>query len=192
MQSVLTASDVARCCLVSFATVRRWIEEGHLPAYTTASGHHRILPGDFRDFLERNGMLVDEAFFRDLKPEKRILVVSDEPHVLELAARGLRHFDDRFEVSTASDTSQALALAESLCPELVVLDLMMPGVEASQICERIRTKAEATRIRVLAVGAPAERRIVQHAAALGVDDYVERPLIIGELLAKADRLLSME
>lgn len=68
MKSALTTRDVARYCHVAPTTVSRWIKRGYLQAYTTPGGHHRILLGNFRTFLERNRMPIDEAFFSEAEP----------------------------------------------------------------------------------------------------------------------------
>jgi two-component system OmpR family response regulator len=60
---LLTANDVARYCGVTSVTVSRWIKGSKLRAYTTPGGHYRILKQDFREFLESNGLPVDEWYF---------------------------------------------------------------------------------------------------------------------------------
>jgi len=69
MESALTTGDVARYCHVTPATISRWIRRGYLPAYTTPGGHHRILASEFRGFLERNRIPVNEAFFLELEQQ---------------------------------------------------------------------------------------------------------------------------
>ena len=70
MKSALTTWDVARYCHVAPTTVSRWIKKGYLQAYTTPGGHHRILLGDFRTFLEQNRMPIDDAFFSEAEPAR--------------------------------------------------------------------------------------------------------------------------
>jgi excisionase family DNA binding protein len=60
---LLTASDVARYCGVTSVTVSRWIRANKLRAYTTPGRHYRIRKQDFREFLESNGLPVDERYF---------------------------------------------------------------------------------------------------------------------------------
>jgi len=65
MKPFWSTGDVAEYCHVSPSTVFRWIRKGYLSAYTTPGGHHRILPDEFRAFLERNGLPVREALHSD-------------------------------------------------------------------------------------------------------------------------------
>jgi excisionase family DNA binding protein len=192
MTQVLTAADVARHCHVSFSTVRRWIREDYLPAYMTPSGHYRILPSEFRAFLGCQGMPMDETFFAELEPEKRILIVSDERRTHELIARALRNYDDRFETAAASDPRQALKLVGLFHPHLVALDLSIPHAEGFQVSEWIWAHGGAHHIKILALAVLAESDTIERAVPLAVDDVVRRPLDIGQLLTKVDRLLSTD
>lgn len=69
-KKALTTGQVAAYCHVSHVTVLKWIKNGELNAYRLPSGHHRILISDFREFLERQGMPIDEAFFGRLESGK--------------------------------------------------------------------------------------------------------------------------
>ena len=73
-------------------------------------------------------------------PSSRILVVDDEPVVTEVVERYL--IRDGFEVSTAADGLQALAIANSWAPDLVVLDIMLPGKDGLEVCRQIAGIAE--------------------------------------------------
>lgn len=68
LRSILTTSDVAAYCHVTSTTVSRWIKRGYLQAHSTPGGHFRVLRADFRAFLERNRMPIDETLFSEAKP----------------------------------------------------------------------------------------------------------------------------
>ena len=70
----------------------------------------------------------------------RILMVDDEPVVTEVVERYLRLED--FEVSLASDGVEALRIAQEWVPDLVVLDLMLPGMDGLEVCRRIRKDSQ--------------------------------------------------
>jgi len=192
MKPVFTTGDVARYCHVSLGTVNRWIEKGHLPAHTTPDGDHRILRSEFRAFLERNSMPIDETFFQELESKKRILIVEDERYVLELIARALNHYDDRFETASTSDPLDALMLVSSFRPHLVTLDLMMAGGDGLQIFERIRANPDTAHVKILVVTDSAAPETIERVMALSADGYMRKPLNIRELLAKVHRLLPAE
>src|SRR3712207_9174892 len=79
---------------------------------------------------------------RDSAPEARLLVVDDEPNIRELLSASLRYAG--FEVATAADGQQALALAETFRPDLLVLDVMMPGLDGFGVVRRMRQSGRHT------------------------------------------------
>src|SRR5690242_13955488 len=72
--------------------------------------------------------------------EARLLVVDDEPNILELLSASLRFAG--FEVATAPEGQQALKLVESFQPDLVVLDVMMPGIDGFEVMRRMRERQQ--------------------------------------------------
>src|SRR3954463_6939580 len=75
-------------------------------------------------------------------PEARLLVVDDEPNIRELLSASLRYAG--FEVAPAADGQQALTLAESFRPDLLVLDVMMPGLDGFGVVSRMRQSGRHT------------------------------------------------
>ncbi len=114
----------------------------------------------------------------------RILVVDDERVVTEVVERYLRLED--FEVSVASDGNEALRSAQEWAPDLVVLDLMLPGVDGLEICRRIRKESQVPIIMLTARGEEADRVV---GLELGADDYVVKPFSPRELVARIKSVL---
>ena len=104
---------------------------------------------------------------------KRILVVDDEPRVREMLEFRLRLFG--YEVLTAANGNEALDVAASEKPDLVLLDVMMPELDGFQVCSRLKQN-EATRdIPVVMLTAKAEAKDVTRAFNSGAEDYVVKP-----------------
>ena len=115
----------------------------------------------------------------------RILVVDDDPAVTALLARGLKY--EGYTVDVADTGEQALRLAEQHHPDLVVLDVMMPGLDGFQVCRKLREADSRLPILMLtAKDAPADQ--VQGLDA-GADDYVVKPFVFEVLLARIRALL---
>jgi len=109
----------------------------------------------------------------------RILVVDDEPQILmavrrALAARG-------YDVVTAADGEDALAEAEASVPDLVVLDLHLPGIDGMEVCRRLRTW---TRVPILILSVREDEAGKVTALDLGADDYLTKPFGVDELMAR--------
>ena len=121
----------------------------------------------------------------DASPEPRALLVEDERPILE----GLADLfaQSGFDVATASDGATALALLAERTFDLVVLDLMLPGVNGLEVLRRVRARGDETPVLVLTAKG-AEEDVVAGLEA-GADDYVTKPFGIRELVARAKGLL---
>lgn len=109
----------------------------------------------------------------------RILVVEDERDIADFIGRGLTL--KGHEVDIARDGEEALARARERPPEVVVLDLMLPGVDGIEVCRRLRTASDVPIIILTARDSVADK--VQGLDA-GADDYVTKPFAFEELLAR--------
>ena len=118
-------------------------------------------------------------------PSVRILVVDDDPKMLSLMRRGLAFAS--YAVDLATDGEQALGLAREQPPDLVVLDIMLPGLDGLEVCRRLRTGAPELPILMLT----AKGRVPDRIAGLdaGADDYLVKPFDFDELLARIRALL---
>jgi excisionase family DNA binding protein len=185
----LTTGDIADYCEVTSAAVLKWIDSGKLPVFTTPGGHYRVLRTDFRHFLVRHGMFVEEGFFGKGQARKRILIVDDEPAVVSFIEGALR-LEGEYELSTAYDGFEAghqLAIFE---PDLIVLDIMLPGMDGFEICRRVKADPKTSHVKVLAVTGFATEENIQKILHLGADDYLAKPLKLEDLKRKVQELLS--
>src|SRR5580658_9752617 len=110
---------------------------------------------------------------------ERILIVDDETQITRVLRAALSA--QAYDVRIANDPQEALLLFEDWAPDLIITDLMMPGISGIEVCREIRKKA-ATPIIVLSVR-DQERSKVE-ALDAGADDYVTKPFSIQELLAR--------
>ena len=114
----------------------------------------------------------------------RILVVDDDANVSEVVARYLRR--EGFEVETVADGRLAIDRALADPPDLVVLDLMLPGMDGLEVCRRLRALAPVPVIMLTARGDESDRVI---GLELGADDYVAKPFSPKELVARVRAVL---
>jgi len=118
-------------------------------------------------------------------PEARLLVVDDEPNIVELLSASLRFAG--FEVHTASNGTEALARAAAVDPDLVVLDVMMPGLDGFEVMRRMRQEGlNAPTLFLTARDAVADRVT---GLTLGADDYVTKPFSLEEVVARIRAIL---
>jgi len=114
----------------------------------------------------------------------RALVVDDEPSLTRVVAGYLEH--EGFEVTTAPDGEQALAAARRDPPDVVVLDLMLPGIDGIEVCRQLRTFTDAY---VIMLTARSEEMDTLIGLSVGADDYMTKPFSPRELTARIRSLL---
>ena len=118
-------------------------------------------------------------------PEARILVVDDEPNILELLAASLRFAG--FDVRTAPDGAAALETARTFGPDLLVLDVMMPGLDGFDVLRRLRSSGSRTPVLFLTARDAPEDKV--QGLTLGGDDYVTKPFSLEEVVARIRAVL---
>ncbi|HKS98583.1 MAG TPA: response regulator transcription factor [Rugosimonospora sp.] len=117
--------------------------------------------------------------------EQRVLVVDDDPTVSDVVRRYLERAG--YSVTLAGDGPGALAAYSKEQPDLVVLDLMLPGIDGLEVCRRLRTRADGVPIVMLtALGEEADRVL---GLQLGADDYVTKPFSPRELVLRVQSVL---
>lgn len=116
-----------------------------------------------------------------------VLVIDDEKDLIELVRYNLER--EGFDVLAAEDGSAGLELAQQHQPEIVVLDLMMPGIDGLEVCRQLRADARTRRLPIIMLTARAAEadRIV--GLEIGADDYVTKPFSPRELVARIKAVL---
>ena len=116
--------------------------------------------------------------------EERVLVVEDEPMVAEVVERYLRR--DGYTVSVVHDGDKAMDAFERFQPDLIVLDLMLPGLDGTEICRRVRARSQTSIIMLTARGEETDKIV---GLGMGADDYVTKPFSPRELAARVKAVL---
>jgi DNA-binding response OmpR family regulator len=114
----------------------------------------------------------------------RALVVDDEPPLVKVVCTYLER--EGFEVASADDGEQAVALARELDPDVIVLDLMLPGIDGIEACRQIRAFSDAYIVMLTARVEEIDRIV---GLSTGADDYVTKPFSPGELMARVRAML---
>ncbi len=115
----------------------------------------------------------------------RLLVVDDEPNIVELLSASLRYAG--FEVSSARSGREAVDMIRETRPDLVVLDVMMPGVDGFSVLRQLRGNAVDTPVLFLTAKDAGEDRVA--GLTLGADDYVTKPFSLAEVIARIHAIL---
>lgn len=120
---------------------------------------------------------------------KKIMLVDDEPEILDLVSMRLRSWG--YDVMTAIDGENALTLLEKQLPDLILLDVMMPGKDGYEICNEIKTNEKTARIPVILFTAKPEQKekLKSNYDFIAADDYILKPFEPEDLLLKIKRFI---
>lgn len=120
---------------------------------------------------------------------KRILVVDDDKGALTLISIMLQR--GGFEVRKALDANEALGILDQETPDMIILDVMMPGIDGIKLCGMIRERAETSTLPILILSAKHDSVSVISSMENGATDYLLKPIMHNDLVAKARQLLNI-
>lgn len=144
-RAYMTPNEVAELLMVSPVTVRQWAQKGWLKAVTTPGGHRRFLGEDVESFAKERGLqLLSEG-------PLRVLVVDDNRSFARYLADLLATIPDPAVVATANDGFDAGRKIQLFDPDIVLLDLKMPGLDGFAVCQQIKEDPLTQHIRVIAM-----------------------------------------
>ena len=118
---------------------------------------------------------------------KRILVIEDEPHVLAVIRKRLETRD--YEVVTAADGREGLRQARSAKADLIILDLILPGMDGFQLCALLKRDDSLRQTPILMLTARTQESDVERGIALGANAYMTKPFKPAALLQRIAELL---
>jgi len=170
----LTPTEAARLLLVSPITVRAWAQKGLLPSETTPGGHRR-----FRlEEVERFKRSREES--RHPRP-LRVLIVEDDAMMRDYLVELLDSLSPTVECEEAGDGFEAGRKVESFSPDVVLLDLMMPGMDGFEVCRRIKEDPKTSAIRVLAMTGYPSDEFSERILRAGAETCLAKPIDQDEL-----------
>jgi len=120
---------------------------------------------------------------------KRILIVDDEIGARTLI--GIMLDRGGFEVLKAGDATEALSMLDDSTPDLIILDVMMPGMDGIELCKTLRDRSTTADLPILILSARGDSESVMRGMDAGATDYLPKPILHHDLVAKVRRLLDM-
>lgn len=167
-----STSDVAKYCHVTADTIRKWAEAGRLHVFKTPGGHRRIRREDLLRFMKENSIPIHE----DLEhPGVKILVVDDEKAVISVIRRFLERAETPFQIEMATDGFDAGRLTATFRPDVVFLDLRLPGIDGFEVCRRIKHHPMTEMTHVVAMTGYYQGEAAQRVLELGATMLLQKP-----------------
>jgi excisionase family DNA binding protein len=179
-----TTSEVGKMLGMALQSVSNWIDAGQLRAGRTPGGHRRVQPEDLLDFLRKQGLAIPA----ELQPSPpKVLIVDDEEAVVSWVAAEIRAERPDIEVLVARDGFSAGEIVGFERPDVVVLDLRMPGIDGFEVCRRIKDREETRKTTVIAMTAypspKSEQRILECGAEICLTKSLEANVLLKHVTA---------
>ncbi len=182
----LSTFAIAEMLHVDPGSVANWIDQGLLKAHRTPGGHRRVVIDDLVKFLREHKMPVPHELG---STPIRVLVVDDEEAVAKLIARAIRSHNPDYEVVEANDGFRAGTMIATVKPDVVILDLRMPGMDGYEVCRMIKAQDATKHAEVIAMTAfpspESEKRIIECGARI----CLAKPLDLDRLLKEVEMSL---
>ncbi|MFC2048733.1 response regulator [Elusimicrobiota bacterium] len=186
MEKVFTTHQIGKLCQVDNTTVINWINSSKLPAYKTPGGHRRVKHSELIGFIRKYNMPMPDNLSVSLN--KKILIVDDDIRVLKTISRILEK-EDIYDYDTATDGFQAGRMLRDCRPDLIILDLMLPGIDGFEVCRMIKSDTKSKQIKIIAVSGHSTPENKKRILSCGADTFLGKPFDKKELINALTKLL---
>ena len=149
-KAVFTTFETAKLCHVSPLSIINWVNAGRLPAFRTPGGHRRIRREDLVTFMRDSGIPLPSDL-QEGSGKHKVLIIDSESGIREVLSEHLSTRSTSYEVLTAADGFEAGRMVATAKPEVVLLDLKMPGLDGFQTCRTIKADPETSSTIVIAM-----------------------------------------
>ncbi|MBI3317313.1 MAG: response regulator [Candidatus Omnitrophica bacterium] len=178
MEQFFSTFEVAEMCHVSPGSVIRWIHEGKLKAAVTAGGHHRIQDIDLVQFLTSLRMPIPEGLSLLVSQQNlplKVLIVDDEESIRRMLYWFFQQNFPEAKVDDAPDAFIAGWKAHGLKPDIVITDIVLPGVDGFRLIQILKSFPELGHTRIIAMTGFSKEGTRDNILRLGANDFLEKP-----------------
>ena len=181
----LATSDVARICQVTTVTVGNWIRSGKLKASRIPGGNYRVNNEDLVSFLQQAGMHVPASLVGN---QIRVLIIEHDQTVANQITHILTDTGWRWDIEVASDCFSAGTKVIEIEPDLVILDVLMPGIDPG-VCQQITQTSVWKHAKILTIIAADKPDSLAKAKSIGSDRCLAKDFTADELRSAVFDLL---
>ncbi len=177
----LTLGQAARFLGVAQSTIRKWSDQGRVPAFYTPGGHRRYRRSDLEHFLDRSGPGGKG------RPGPLVLLVDDDDRVRELVRVNLEF--EGYTVREAASAEDGMVAIEEAKPDLILLDVMMPHVDGWEMLRRVQERYGAGSIPVVMFSGKVDEQAQTEAEARGAQGFVGKPFDVQDLVEQTKQIV---
>ncbi len=179
----MTSLEAAGLLMVSPVTIREWARKGLLQSVSTAGGHRRFMLDELRQFARAHGIPLEISDDAPAPAPLRVLLVDDDLVFTEYLREIVLASNPRIQVKSAMDGFRAGQLTEGFRPNLVALDINMPGIDGIELCRRLRASPVTANSRLVILSGSLSPKNIAGARAAGADAWIEKGASRAEILA---------
>jgi len=183
IKNIYTTHDLSRLLHVNPRSVINWIEQERLQSFRTPGGHRRVRHDDLMAFLRKHKIPMPSALTTG---SFSVLVAANED--AQQAIEASLAAQNGYKVSTARDGISALLAVGRDRPDLMILDIRIPGVDGLEVCRQIKSDPK-SQTAVIAIGGHPDG--VGNATTAGADAFLTGPLDVDTLMSHVRRLLQV-
>ena len=182
----LTLGQAAKHLGVAQSTIRKWSDNGRVPAFYTPGGHRRYRLSDLDAFLASSGGAVPAPRVGDGGP-RTILIVDDDPRLREFVRVNLEM--EGYTVREAASAEEGMAAIEEAKPDLILLDVMMPHIDGWEMLRRVQERHGIGSIPVIMFSGKVEEKDLEGAQQRGASGFIGKPFNPQQLIESTKQLL---
>jgi excisionase family DNA binding protein len=178
----VTSQEAAGLLMVSPVTIREWARKGLLQSVSTAGGHRRFMLDQLQQFARAHGIQLESTNNAPATERLRVLFVDDDTVFTEYLREIVLASDSSVDVKSATDGFRAGQLTEGFRPNLVALDINMPGIDGIELCRRLRASPATANSRLVMLSGSLSPENIEAARAAGADAWIEKGASRAEIL----------
>ncbi|MBV8603643.1 MAG: excisionase family DNA-binding protein [Pelomonas sp.] len=186
-----TTLEVARLLGMAVRSVQLMVDRGELQAWKTPGGHRRIARASVQAWIESRGGAPAAPGARGTARRPRLLLIEDSVHYQNLVALLVAQQFPELELHVARDGIAGLAMVGQLQPELLLVDILLPGIDGAALITSLRSQPQFATSRLIVVTSLDERQREPYAFALEGVPVVHKPELVTRLPALIKQLLGV-
>lgn len=160
-----------------------------MQAYRTPGKHSRVDVEAFLEFLTKYKMPIPPEFDA-AKQKRRILIVDDDQRIVDMIRAALT-LEKHYKCDVAMDGFTAGEKFSEFHPDLVVLDINMPGLNGFEVCSHLRFNLKDKNVKIIAISGNTQPEVKAKVIKTGANDFLAKPFQVGELVKKIEKLLGL-
>ena len=173
-----TTFEISRICGVNPTTVQNWVKSKRLKAFQTPGRHRRVRHEDLLEFLRKFDMPLPAELevYGVQKIPYTFLIVDDDADVGDVIENALMTANGEISVMKARNGVDALLMIGRMKPDMVILDVMMPGMNGYNVCERLKANADTRDIKIVSISGDHSPDVRERILAAGAEMFFTKPL----------------